>query len=233
MSRLRPVRLNMFHHVPAGLTSRARSFVSVHAVQVDVLDVEQYRSVWLESGIPAAEVDRVAEFQSRWGGIVLPPAPVYDGGPRYFEADTPDSSPARTADGSTVTGWWFEAGTQRCAVPYGFVIGPAGEFGIATGGNWAPLHASVEGWVESLALAHHAAMWAKQVTRVTGAAVNDLDLDGFEPVAEVRGLADTWWRGPDSLVAVYSGESACLDAPLARDALIYSGLDDWGLRGGV
>ncbi|GID33399.1 hypothetical protein Abr02nite_83820 [Paractinoplanes brasiliensis] len=121
-----------------------------------------------QSGIPAAEIDRTVAFQRRWGGLVLPPAPQYDGGPRYFQADTPDSSPTEAADGSPVPGWWFEAGPQRTAVPYSFMIGPTDEFGIHDGRRWVPLHASIEGWIESLALAHHAANWAKQITKVTG-----------------------------------------------------------------
>ncbi len=68
---------------------------------------------------------------------------------------------------------------------------------------------------------------------MTGETVDTLGLDRFEPVAEVRGLADTWWRGADSLVAVYLGESTCMDTPACRTAWIYSGLDEWGLRGGV
>jgi hypothetical protein len=112
------------------------------------------------------------------------------------------------------------------------MIGPAGEFGIHAG-DWVPLHASIEGWVESLALADHAAMWAKQITKVTGDKLDDIALDGYEPVREVMGLADTWWRGTDSLVAIYTGEAECLSFPAGRTARIYSGLDEWGLRGGV
>src|ERR1700750_1928812 len=99
MSRVEPVKLNLFHHVPGGLPRRARSFVSAHGVQADLPDVEQHRSAWLESGIPATEIDRAVAFQRRWGGLVLPPAPKYDAGPRYFEADTPDGSPAEATDG--------------------------------------------------------------------------------------------------------------------------------------
>src|SRR4051812_31591016 len=73
------VNLNLFHSVPEGLTQRARSFVVAHGVRADVPDVEQYRLAWLESGIPATEIDRAARFQRRWGGLVLPPAPDYDG----------------------------------------------------------------------------------------------------------------------------------------------------------
>ncbi len=116
-------------------------------------------------------------------------------------------------------------------MPYGFFIGPNDEFGICGGDDeWVPLHGTVEGWVESLALAHHARLWAEKVTRVKGDEVHSIDLDGFEPVPEVVGLADTWWRGKDSLVAIYQGEAECLAAPKCRTALIFSGLDKWGLR---
>jgi hypothetical protein len=221
------VNLNLFQSVPDGLTRRARSFVIAHGVRADVPDVEHDRPRWLELGIPASEIDRAARFQQRWGGLVLPPAPAYDGGPRYFEVDTPESSPVETFDRASPHGWWFEAGPQRTD---SFMIGPAGELGIHAE-RWVPLHATTEGWIESLALSHHAAMSAKQITKMTGAAVDGLELDRFELVAEVQGLADTWWRGPDSLVAIYSGESRCLAAPAARTAWIYSGLDKWGLYG--
>jgi hypothetical protein len=112
------------------------------------------------------------------------------------------------------------------------MIGPSGEFGIHAG-QWVPLHATVEGWVESLALTHHASMWAKEIVKVTGDEVDGIVLDEYEPVHEVLGLADTWWRGVDSLVAIHSGEADALSFPRGRTALIYSGLDEWGLRGGV
>ncbi|MGK3094950.1 hypothetical protein ACG93S_34625 [Streptomyces sp. WAC01490] len=87
--------------------------------------------------------------------------------------------------------------------------------------------------MESLALAHHASTWAEQVTKLVGDDVDGIELNGYAPVREVKGLADTWWRGPDSLVALYSGEAASLDFPRGRIAVICSGLDEWGLRGGV
>lgn len=195
----------------------------MHGVKVDVRPVEDHRQWWLERDVPATVIDRMAAYQKRWGGLLLPPASQYDGGPRYLDPDSPESDSA---------GWWFEAGTQRTAVPYSFMISPSGEFGIHAG-RWAPLHATVEGWVESLALAHHASMWARRVTKLVGDEVDDIEWDGYEPVREVRGLADTWWRGPDSLVALHTGEATALDAPRARVALIYSRLDEWGLRGGV
>ncbi|MFF3660832.1 hypothetical protein [Streptomyces olivochromogenes] len=218
------MELHLINHVPEGLTKRAGHFVVAHGLKVDVPRVGRRREQWLALGIPSAEIDRVTAYQERWGGLALPPAPHYDGGPKYLDPDVPE--------GSSVEGWWFEAGIQRTSVPYSFVIGPGGEFGIH-GGRWTPLHQTVEGWVESVALAHHASMWAKRVTRVTGSEVDAIALDAFEPVKEVKGLADTWWRGSDSLVAMYTGEAECLSAPQCRTALIYSGLGKWGLYGGV
>ncbi|MFZ4278131.1 hypothetical protein ACOZFM_36105 [Streptomyces arboris] len=217
------MNVRLINDVPDGLTPRARSFVGTHGVKVDVRPVEGHRQWWLERGIPAAVIDRMAAYHERWGGLLLPPAPQYDGGPRYLDPDSPEEDSS---------GWWFEAGTQRTAVPYSFMIGPSGEFGIEAGG-WVPLHATIEGWVESIALAHHASKWAKQVTKLVGDDVDGIELNGYEPVREVMGLADTWWRGPDSLVSLYSGEALSLDFPRGRVAVIYSGLDGWGLRGGV
>ncbi|WP_017590114.1 hypothetical protein [Nocardiopsis ganjiahuensis] len=210
------MKTNLFNDVPDGLTSRARYFVGVHGVKIDVRPVDGHRQWLLERNIPAVVIDRMAAYQERWGGLLLPPAPQYDGGPKYLDPDSPEGSPSE--------GWLFEAGMQRTAVPYSFMIGPSGEFGIHTD-RWTPLHAAIEGWVESLALAHHAATTAKQITKLVGDAVDDIALDDYEPVPEVLGLADTWWRGPDSLVAIYSGEAESLEFPGGRIALIYSGLD--------
>ncbi|WP_280300293.1 hypothetical protein [Nocardia abscessus] len=58
-----------------------------------------------------------------------------------------------------------------------------------------------------------------------------MDLDGFEPVPEVQGLTDTWWRGKHSLIAIYRGEAVAYNAPRCQEAHIYSGLDAWGLGG--
>jgi hypothetical protein len=86
--------------------------------------------------------------------------------------------------------------------------------------------------VESLALTAHATRWAKTVTRIKGKAVESLDLGGYELVPEVQGVTDTWWRGKDSLIALYRGEAVGLDAPQCLEAHVYEGLDEWGLHGG-
>lgn len=91
----------------------------------------------------------------------------------------------------------------------------------------------MNGWVESPALAAHARRWARTVTRITGEeAVEGLDLDAYEPVPEVRGPTDNWWRGTGSLIAVDRGEAVALDAPRCLEAHVYDGLDEWGLHGG-
>jgi hypothetical protein len=71
----------------------------------------------------------------------------------------------------------------------------------------------------------------KAVTKVTGDDVDALHLETYEPVPEVTGLADTWWRGRDSLIAIYKGEARCLSAPGCQTAVVYSGLDKRGLHG--
>ncbi|MEU8777174.1 hypothetical protein [Streptomyces sp. NPDC048606] len=203
---------------PEGLTDRAASFVRVHGHWTECVDLEPYRAEWARDGVPDAEIDRVVAYQATWGGLALPPSPSYDGGPRALSADRPyEYHP----------GWRFWAGDQRTSLPYSFMIGPDGEFGLQ-GTAWAPLHAGIEGWIEALALAHHARRWARATTTLTGEEVDTLDLDGFEPVPEVAGLTDTWWRRADSLVALYLGEAAAVNAPGWRTATIYTGLDPWG-----
>ncbi|MER6782380.1 MULTISPECIES: hypothetical protein [unclassified Streptomyces] len=208
---------------PTGLSSRARRFVEVAGIRVPRQDIRRHRDAMIRHGIPAAEADRATAFQDRWGGLALPPAPFYEGGPRTLDAGCPERMAGQ--------GWSFEAGQCRVSMAYGFKIGPDGAFGIDAY-QWTPLHADTDGWVESLALADHARRWARTVTRIKGKAVEALNLGGFELVPEVRGVTDNWWRGEDSLIAVYRGEAVGLDAPQCLEAHIYGGLDEWGLHGG-
>ncbi|WP_367318387.1 hypothetical protein [Streptomyces sp. HUAS ZL42] len=208
---------------PAGLSHRAQRFVEVNGIRVPRQDIRRHREAWIRHGTPAAEIDRAADFQDRWGGLALPPAPFYEGGPRILNAECPE--------GPAAEGWSFAAGSCRVSMAYGFMIGPDGEFGIDAH-RWTPLHASTDGWVESLALAAHASRWAKTVARIKGTAVESLDLHGYEPIPEVQGLTDNWWRGKDSLIALYRGEAVGLEAPQCLEAHVYGGLDEWGLHGG-
>ncbi|MGW0833821.1 hypothetical protein [Streptomyces prunicolor] len=83
---------------PEGLTKRARYFVVAHGIRLDVPPVSRHREQWLALGIPPVEIDRATAYQERWGGLVLPPAPHYDGGPRYLDTDVPERPSAE--------GWW-------------------------------------------------------------------------------------------------------------------------------
>ncbi|MFF1691277.1 MULTISPECIES: hypothetical protein [unclassified Streptomyces] len=208
---------------PVGLSRRAKKFVEVHGIRLRRQDIRRHRDAWIGHGIPAAEIDRAAAFQDCWGGLALPLAPFYEGGPRILGADC--------LQGSAAEGWSFPAGDCRVSMAYGFMIGPDGAFGIDAY-RWTPLHASTDGWAESLALAAYARRWAKTVTRITGKAAEALDLGGYEPVPEVQGVTDAWWRGKGSLIALYRGEAVGLDAPQFLEAHIYAGLDEWGLHGG-
>ncbi|MEU9418455.1 hypothetical protein [Streptomyces sp. NPDC048272] len=207
--------------IPTGITRRAQYFIGIHGHWTGRADIEQYRARWMEHGVPGAQIDRVSAYEAVWGGLALPPSPHYDGGPRTLSGDVPEGPDPD---------WHFEAGLQRTALPYSFMIGPNGEFGLHAG-DWVPLHSTVEGWVEAVALADHARRCARTTTTVTGDAVDELDLKGFERVPEVAALADTWWRGPDSLIAIYRGEAEVMNAPQCRTATVYGDLDKWGFRG--
>ncbi|MER7421107.1 hypothetical protein ABT346_30780 [Micromonospora peucetia] len=210
------VRRQIFE-APPSLSARARRFVRVHGVRLDVPSVSDWRQQWEANRIPSAVVDRADSYQVRWGGLALPPSPSYDGGPRMLCADTPEWE-----DAFPEPGWWFEAGPQRTAVPYSFVIGPDESFGIAMD-SWVPLHASIEGWIESLALAYAAEAIADTVTNVSGVTVADLDLSRMQPVPETAGIADQWWHGAGSLIAIYNGEAVLFGRPGYQVARVYSG----------
>lgn len=207
------VKVNLIGDVPDGLTRRARDFVAVHGIKIDVQPVLELREWWRARGIPEPVIDRMVAYQQRWGGLILPPGEAYGGGPKYFRSDVPE----RLSE----DGWWCEAGDPRASVPYLFMIGPADEFGIYANGRWTALHRTVEGWVESLALAAHASQSADKISRVSGDDVDRLDLTGFQPVHEVAGLTDNWWRRPGTLIAIYSGPPE--HSGPRRTALIYSG----------
>lgn len=72
---------------PAGLSRRAQRFIETEGIRVRRQDIRCHRDAWIKHGIPAAEIERAAAFQDRWGGLALPPAPFYEGGPRILDAD--------------------------------------------------------------------------------------------------------------------------------------------------
>ncbi|GAA3335476.1 hypothetical protein GCM10020358_03950 [Amorphoplanes nipponensis] len=202
------------------LSPRARRFVDVHGVWLDVPSVQDLRQGWGRDDIPSAVIERADSYQRSWGGLALPPSPggeEGDGGPRVLCADTPERE-----EDFAAPGWWFGAGPQRTAVPYAYLIGPDDSFGLA-GDTWVPLHATVQGWIESLALAYAARQMADTVTRISGRAVAELDLTGMRAVPETAGIANTWWIGAGALVAIYGGEAELFSRPAHRTAYVHSG----------
>jgi len=191
-------------------------FVGIHGVWLDRLALKDLPETWSNAGIPARVVQRAVAYNARWGGLCLPPALSYDGGPHVLDIDTPEPGPPDLD-------WRFDAGSSRTALPYGFMIGPDGSFGIEFN-RWIRLHTSIEGWIESLAFTYAMRDAATTITKVTGDAVDELDLTNMNPVPEVRGVADTWWRGDDSAIAIYQGEAELFQRPAFRTAYIHSGL---------
>ncbi len=104
-----------------------------------------------------------------------------------------------------------------------------GKFGICGSGYpWVPLHASIDGWVESLALLYAARNTAAQVRRVAGEEADRLieKLADQPPIAAVAGLADNWWQLPEALVSVARGESLLFGKGVRPSVLIYEGAFD-------
>jgi hypothetical protein len=62
-------RVPLIPQAPEGLSRRARYFVEGHGLRVPRRDLTLFRQVWLQHGIPPAEIDRAVAFQERWGGI--------------------------------------------------------------------------------------------------------------------------------------------------------------------
>lgn len=203
---------------PEGLTPRARRFVQVHGVRVPTWTVEQHQRHWTGLGRPARAIDQLMAHQQRWGGLVLPPAVNYEGGPFHLGADDPDDD-----DDGVV----FTVGRPRRSVPYAFAVDRDGRFGICGSGYpWVALHASIDGWVESLALTYAAREEAQLIRRITGTEADNLlaSLAVQPPIAAVAGLADNWWRIPDRYVSVSRGESLCFGGRLTPSFLMYEGI---------
>lgn len=92
-SSVRRVDRYLSEDVPEGLTRRAQRFVVAHGIKIGVPPVGRLSKQWLALGVPSSEIDHVTEYQKHWGGLDLPPAPHYDGGPRCLDSDLPEGSP--------------------------------------------------------------------------------------------------------------------------------------------
>lgn len=206
--------------LPQGLTRRAHGFLWHHAAWAATWAPGEVRRHWLAHDVGTVGLDEAEALQSRWGGLCLPPAPQYDGGPLPIEVVY-----IRAGDEFGETGWWTECGSQRSALPYSFMVAPGGSFGILEA-SWVPLHASLDGWIESLALTYALNGRAAHVRRIVGSDRDALDLTNLEVVAEVQGRADTWWRGDDRLIAIYRGEALLFERDEYAIAFVYDGLKD-------
>lgn len=198
---------------PTGLSPCARRFVQTHGVRVPSSSVEWHLDHWTALGRPEAAIERLLAHQERWGGLALPPSDDYEGGPYDLDADDPDAE-------------LFTVGRPRASVPFAFAVDRQGRFGLcAEGLPWVPLHSSVTGYVESLALTYHARHRAQTVRRLIGAQAEKLiaELAG-PPVAEVAGLADNWWRTDNGYVWVATGEDRLFGGPSRALAVLYEGV---------
>ncbi|WP_144126800.1 hypothetical protein [Catellatospora sichuanensis] len=205
--------------IPSGLTRRARAYLTAHAIRRETWSAEQHRRHWHRDGRAADAIEHLAAYQARWGGLELPPTPEYEGGPRVLDADDPSVAED--------LGPCFTAGAPRSATAYGFVVDGAGHFGIVAEGTWVPLHGSVEGWVEAAALRHLADGLPAEVRMATGTRIDGLpERYRMRPVPEVAGVADGWWRGKDSLLAIYRGEARLFGNLQYQTAYLYLGIDD-------
>ncbi|MEV0456242.1 hypothetical protein [Catellatospora methionotrophica] len=205
--------------LPSGLTRRARAYLTAYAVRRAVWSPEQHRRHWHRSGLPDAAIAQLAAFQGRWGGLELPPTPEYEGGPLVLDAADPAVTDA--------LGPHFEAGKPRQTMAYRFTVDGTGRFGILAQGSWVALHASTEGWVESAALRRLADSLPAEVRMATGPKIDGLpDRYGLRPLPEVAGLADGWWRGKDTLLAIYRGEARLFGNPQYQTAYLYLDIED-------
>lgn len=202
--------------MPEELTRRARTFVACHGHRLYTGMSDSVLAHWSTHGIPTAVVERMAAFEARWGGLLLPPAPRYEGGPKVLQSDLPEISP----DGR----WSFEAGDQRFSMAYSFSIGPDDEFGIENGTQRVVLHSSIAGWIESVALAYEVQLRAPRLAVVPGRAVDDIELSAMKPFTEVAGVSDSWWRGEDTVAAIYCGEALLFGRPDLQSATVYTGI---------
>ncbi|WP_432981470.1 hypothetical protein [Dactylosporangium sp. CA-233914] len=162
-------------------------------------------------------MQRAVEYGQRWGDLYLPPSLFYNGGPRYLGPDL------LVGDWSA-TGY-FEAGPARFSVSYDFLLAADGAFGVGEV-EFVPLYASVEGWIESLALEYLLRGVAAETRRFKGADVAMLGLSDMVPFPGISGIADMWLIDRDRLVFLCRGVSFLSHFPDDVNAVVYSGIPD-------
>jgi hypothetical protein len=179
--------------------------------------VQRSAAQWIAQGLDEALVQRAADYERRWGDLYLPPSMFFNGGPRYLG---PDVLAGRWSDGG-----YIEAGPARYSVSYDFLLAADGTFGVADI-EFVPLYASVEDWIESLALEHEVRRLATEARTFTGPEVPSLDLATMSPFPGVSGLSESWLIDAERVVFVSRGMSLVSHYPDDVVAVVYSGIPD-------
>ncbi|GAA3440772.1 hypothetical protein [Planomonospora venezuelensis] len=204
---------------PSALSPRARRFIREKGRREDVLTAEELREHWRSWGRSGPLIDKMVDYQARWGGLALPElaVPLYDGGVAVMYGE--DLGELEEAS------WCFGAGMDHYSVAHWFCVDPQGRFGILYE-HWVALHSSVSGWIEACALADAAqameriGTWRGEEAR--RARILTHVLPGLTPVPEVEGLADNWWQDNGVLFAAYDGEARVFRSERSAFTALYA-----------
>ncbi|WP_430497604.1 hypothetical protein ACQRWP_22895 [Micromonospora trifolii] len=204
--------------LPEGaLSRRALSFVRAHGQRVTSNRVQRSAAHWIEQGFDEGLVLRAVDYERRWGDLYLPPSILFNGGPQYLG---PDLLAGHWSDGG-----YLEAGPARYSVFYDFLLGPDGAFGVGDT-EFIPLYASVEGWIESLALEYEIRGVAKEIRKLRGSEVSSLDLLSMPSFPGVSGHSESWLMDAERVVLVSRGICLISGHPDDLVAIVYSGIPD-------
>jgi hypothetical protein len=204
--------------VPAdALSQRALSFVWGHGQRLPSSRAAQCVDSWIGHGVDRALAQRAVEYEQRWGDLYLPPSMFYNGGPKYLGSDV--------LVGDWSAGGYLEAGPARFSVAYDFLVGPDGVFGVGET-EFVPLYASVEGWIESLAIEYLLRCVATEIRTFRNSNVSSLGLSTMSPFPQVPGLADTWLIDDERVVFVCRGIGFLSGYLGDVIAVVYSGIPD-------
>jgi len=204
--------------LPEGVLSpRALSFVRAHGQRKPSNRAQRSAAQWIEQGLDQDLVQRAIDYERRWGDLYLPPSVFYNGGPKYLG---PDLLVGRWSDGG-----YLEAGPARFSVFYDFLLGPDGAFGVGDI-EFVPLYASVEGWIESLALENEIRSAANEIRKLRGSEISSLDFSTMSPFPGVSGISESWLIDDERIVFVSRGISFISGHPDDVVAIVYSGIPD-------
>ncbi len=204
--------------VPAGaLSRRALSFVQGHGQRLPSNRAYQSAEDWIGQGVDRVLTQRAVEYEQRWADLYLPPSMFYNGGPRYLGSNV--------LVGEWSAGGYFESGPARFSISYDFLLGPDGAFGVG-GVEFVPLFASVEDWIESLALEYLLRRVTTETRKFIGPEMSSLDLSAMSPFPRISGISDSWLMDDERVVFVCRGMGFLSSFPDDVFAVAYSGIPD-------